>query len=88
MGQKLLNYSFQEQLNDFFPSFILSSIMGLFVYFLGLLDINVYLLFTIQVFLGAAFYFLISFVFKNKQMIYFLDLFREIKTKNTFKNMK
>ncbi|KAA6302436.1 MAG: Teichuronic acid biosynthesis protein TuaB [Candidatus Ordinivivax streblomastigis] len=45
----LLNYSIQEQVNDVFPIFLNSSIALLPVYLLSFLNLNLYILFTLQI---------------------------------------
>lgn len=49
-----LDYSIKEQISDIFPSFIIASIMLLVVWGLGFLSIRAFLLFPLQVGIGAV----------------------------------
>jgi len=68
--QKFINYTIREQLLDIFPSFILASVMGILVYFIGGLftQISWYSLF-IQIVVGLVFVILVSEFLKQKEYL-------------------
>ncbi len=49
-----LDYSIKEQIKDVLPSFGVAIVMAAPVYFMSFIKINPYLLFTIQIFVGAS----------------------------------
>ncbi len=65
-NQKLIGYSYWEQLKDIIPSLIASLLMAGGVYLIGLLPLPNLLLILLQVFLGIALYLLISVVMHLK----------------------
>ena len=58
-NKKLLNYSIPEQLKDVFLYYSNSLIMGLFVYWVGLLHLNSVVLFFMQLISGVAIYYIL-----------------------------
>jgi len=48
-----LNYSIKEQVKDILPSFLIAITMGMLVFFIGLIPINVYILFPLQLLTGT-----------------------------------
>lgn len=69
-NKKLFNYTIINQLVDMFSSFVLAVIMGVLVYLIGLVKLNVVLLLLIQVFSGIIIYLLLSILFKNDSFRY------------------
>ena len=65
-NRKLINYSYKEQLSDFLPSLLISLVMFVAVLFIGKLELNVFVLLVLQVFVGVAVYFILSAIFKPK----------------------
>lgn len=65
-NRKLINYSYKEQLGDFLPSLLISLVMFVAVLFVGKLELNVFLLLILQVFVGIVVYFVLSAIFKPK----------------------
>ena len=55
-NKKLLNYSFKEQWLDIMPSLMLSLVMGIAVYSIGLVELYVWPTLIIQVIVGAVSY--------------------------------
>jgi len=72
-NQTYINYSLWEQLLDVCPNAILSLFMAFLVYFLGLLNMNIYLSICVQIFIGFLFYFSISYLFRNTSFLYILE---------------
>lgn len=76
---KLLNYTFKEQMNDILPPIAMSVCMALIVYFIGeILDIPDMCVLIVQILCGISIYLSISFVFKNKEMLYIHSTIKEI----------
>ncbi|MEG1555441.1 MAG: lipopolysaccharide biosynthesis protein [Bacteroidales bacterium] len=55
-SKKLINYSLQEQLRDILPFFMISSMMGILVWSLSLLDLSVWIILPLQLFSGFVIY--------------------------------
>ncbi|MEG2070909.1 MAG: oligosaccharide flippase family protein, partial [Bacteroidales bacterium] len=55
-SKKLINYSLQEQLRDILPFFMISSMMGILVWSLSLLDLSVWVILPLQLFSGFIIY--------------------------------
>lgn len=72
---KYLDYSFKEQMNDMLPSLLLSTIMAILVYGIGLIlpisDLGVLI---IQVLFGIAFYSTLSYLTNNPEFKYLYEL--------------
>lgn len=75
-NKKLLNYSYLEQCKDISHSFIISIIMMVVVYIMNYININIYLLLILQVFVGIIIYFGISYLTKNESLIYIKDILK------------
>lgn len=69
-NRKLINYSLFEQWKDLFPQFLIAIFMSVVVALLGMLDINMYLLFICQVALGVSVYLGMSKLFKLEAFNY------------------
>lgn len=83
MSWKNLNYYPKEQLKDIGSSLIISIIMGLIVYFIGRININVLVLLIIQIIVGGLIYLVLSLLTKNESYYYIKNkLFTIIKGKN------
>lgn len=79
-NKKLINYSITEMIKDILPSAVISLCMGIIVYFIGMIPMNIYIVFVLQIFTGALFYVGLSFIFKLDS---FTFLFNSVK--NTIK---
>lgn len=69
-NRKLINYSLMEQWKDLFPQFLIAIFMSVLVGILGMLDINMYVLFLGQVVLGIMVYLGMSKLFKLEAFNY------------------
>lgn len=79
---KLLSYSTKDQIKDVMPIFIITLIMGVSVYVLGrIISISVFLLLPIQVLFGIFIYFILSKIFRLKELDTILNLLYKIKDK-------
>lgn len=75
-NKKLLNYSLREQIKDIFPAMLLSLFMGMVVYLVGLIKINIIVLLLIQVLIGIIIYLTIAYLSKMEALMYFINKFK------------
>lgn len=73
-NKKLMNYSYLEQLNDILPGIGLAAFMGVCVYCVNFLHLNMWLTLVIQVPLGAVIYIGLSALFKLEAFTYILNM--------------
>lgn len=78
---KIVNYTYKEQLVDLFPSIIQSTIMGGLVYLIHLLPISESIILTLQIVFGAFFYLLVSYLLQIEPFLYLVKMIQE-KTHN------
>lgn len=76
-NKRLLNYSYREQCSDIMPSLSISLIMGVFVYFLNFLKMDVGILLMLQLAVGVGVYTILSKIFKIESLNYLLDIFKQ-----------
>ena len=69
-ADKLLEYSLKEQLSDIIPTILVTFLMGLSVYLVGVLVINIYLKLILQILFGVISYLIFSILFKNKSFLF------------------
>ena len=72
-NKRLLNYSYINQLKDIAPSVFLALFMGICIYQLNKIRISVFLIFSLQVLLGATIYILGSKIFRFEEYVFFLQ---------------
>lgn len=79
-NNKLLNYSFKEQLGDILPAFLVSMVMGVIVYAIGrMIDmtlmspIKLLLLLIVQVIIGAIIYVGTAYILKIETLRYLIN---------------
>ncbi len=75
-NKKLLEYSYLEQLKDLIPYILASLFMAITVYLVGLINMNIYLLFIIQLVIGVAIYVFISYIFKFEAFNFILSFIK------------
>ena len=71
---KVLHYSMLEQLKDLIPTILLSTVMGVIVYFTGLIPLHYVAVLVIQIIMGIIIYILCSALFKIKPYLYCKDM--------------
>ena len=69
-NRKLLGYKYIEQLRDMLPSMILSAVMGLCVFLVGLIQMNLFLVLLLQIVTGVIIYISLSKIFKLDAFAY------------------
>lgn len=69
-NRKLLNYSYLEQLKDIMPNILLAIIMGAFVSSVRIFKLPLFIILTLQIFIGMAVYIIGSLVSNNNNFFY------------------
>ena len=80
-NRKLIGYGYRMQIIDLLPNFLTAAVMCTAVYFMNYIQMNVYLLFVLQVFTGAAIYLILSLITKNKNLFYLFDYAKDLLSK-------
>ena len=62
--KKYFNYSFKEMLIDYAPSFLLSGFMAICVFFMGRIQINIWIKLIIQIIAGVTIYLGLAVLFR------------------------
>lgn len=78
-NKKLLNYSYLEQAKDITPSLFISIIMGIIVHKIQLLEYSDLITILLQIILGGLLYIFLSYILKNENFIYLLNLVKNRK---------
>lgn len=86
-NKKLIGYSYLDQLKDLLPNLIISVVMGVGVYFMKFISINIYLLLVLQVLAGILIYFGLSILTRNKNFIYLINTGKEFLKSRKNKNI-
>ena len=76
-NRKLIGYKYRYQIIDILPNLIIAIIMGMAVYFAGLIQVNLLIKIMLQVAVGAIVYVLLSIITKNSSFKYLLNLIKE-----------
>lgn len=76
-NKKLIKYGFFEQIKDIFLELMLAVIMGSFVYFVGRLPINNFVLLLVQMVTGAVIYISGSWLLKLETFYYMLSFIKK-----------
>lgn len=77
-NNKLLGYSYLEQIKDLLPSMVITIIMYLIVLFVGKLQLNTFVLLVVQILIGMAVYLLLSIVIKPEPYKMIVKQIRDI----------
>lgn len=80
-NKKLLNYPYIEQLRDILPSVVLAIAMGICVFFVSKLNINIYITLILQVGLGGVLYIAGSILTHNDSFFYLINICRRFYNK-------
>lgn len=73
-NEKLLDYSYIDQIKDMSPAFLLSCLMGVVIYPLSFFVGNSLLLIITQILIGVVFYIILSRVFRLESFMYMLGI--------------
>ena len=74
INKKIINYSIFEELSDCFTAFTLSLMMAAIVVFICKIELNIYVKVVIQILTGVLSYAGVSYLTKNKEFIYILNV--------------
>lgn len=72
-NRKFLNYCYGEQIRDILPAAALSAAMGIVVWTISLLNLNLYLMLALQISMGAALYMGLAALFKIDSFSYLIQ---------------
>jgi len=86
-NKHLINYRLKEQFIDVLPSLILTIIMGVIVYSIKFIGLNLYITLFIQIIIGVLVYFGMAYLFKLECLSYLYNTIKEM-VRNKFKNSK
>ena len=75
-NRKLIGYKYRYQISDIIPNLAISVVMGVIVYFVGLLPIGLILKVMIQIIIGILSYLLLSVITRNSSFNYLLTLIK------------
>ena len=90
-NKKLLNYSFKEQMKDIMPAFILAIIMGIIVYCVSFIKINIFIILVMQIVIGTLLYMFLAYCFKLESFMYIICTIKDIwnsRKKDLYKEKK
>lgn len=73
-NKRLIGYTYSEQIKDLMPSFLLSAFTGGIVFFVGLIQVNIYLKLFFQIVVGMLTYIALVRIFKITSFYYLCDL--------------
>lgn len=69
-NKKSIGYSYKQQIFDVGPNFLLAFFMAAIVYFVGKIEINMYILLVVQILLGCIIYISLAILLKNESLSY------------------
>lgn len=75
--KKCIGYTYLEQLSDIAPSLLLAISMGVIVYLVGKINVNVIIVLFLQVVVGAGYYLAMSCILHFEQFIYLVKMLKE-----------
>lgn len=75
--KKCIGYTYLEQLLDITPSLLLAISMGVLVYFVGKININVVVVLILQIVTGAGYYLVMSCVLYFEPFLYLIRMLKE-----------
>lgn len=77
--QSVIHYGYREQIADMLPSFILSSIMGIIVYFIGEFRISKIFVMILQILCGGIFYLACAYILKMDSILDLIKILKKAK---------
>jgi len=69
-NKKLIGYTYTEQMRDLMPSFLISAVMGVCVFFIGFWDALLYQILLLQILCGVIIYVVLAKIMKIESMTY------------------
>ncbi|MFR3567545.1 MAG: lipopolysaccharide biosynthesis protein [Paraclostridium sordellii] len=80
-NQKLLSYSYVEQMKDIMPSFSISALMGIITYSIRIFNMGNMMTLIVQIIVGFISYVLLAKIFKLECYVYLKDTLKSILNK-------
>lgn len=77
-NRKLIGYRYRLQILDLLPNFITAILMGVAVFFMNYLPINMYLLVALQIVSGMLLYCGINIIIRSDSFFYILDMMKGV----------
>lgn len=84
-NKKLLHYGYMEQIKDLLPAIGLSVVMGVPVYLMNYISLNIYALLCLQILAGISIYVAASIVFKSESFRFVLTYLKKLFEKRALK---
>lgn len=78
-NKKLLNYSYFSQIKDMIPQMFISLIMGVVVYCVSFINVNIIITLVLQIIVGIVSYVCLSKIFKVDSFDYLLGIIKNIR---------
>lgn len=75
--KKCIEYTYLEQLSDITPSLLLAISMGVIVYLVGKINVNVVAVLILQVVVGAGYYLVMSYILHFEPFLYLVKMLKE-----------
>lgn len=82
INKRIINYSLYEEIIDCLPALVLSGIMALIVFLVGMASYNIYVKLVLQIMVGGISYILLSMISKNKEFFFILNVVKKHIIKN------
>lgn len=76
-NRKLIGYKYSYQFLDLFPNLLISVIMAIIVYFVGNIDLPLFIKLVLQLFVGVIVYVILSIITKNSNFKYLIETAKE-----------
>lgn len=73
-NKKLVGYTYAEQIMDLMPSFLMAGCMGVVVYYIGLISIDIYIKLVLQIIIGISVYSFLAWKLNISSFSYLIGL--------------
>ena len=77
-NKTLLGYGYFEQIKDLLPAIMLSALMAISVFLVGLLSINIYALLILQIMVGILVYVSVSAIVRNDSFMFIVGYLKKV----------
>ena len=81
-NKKLMGYGYMEQVKDIMPSILLSIPMGVLIYALNFVQLNIFIKLALQILVGIVFYFGIAKILHFERLEYLIQTIAEFRRKH------
>ena len=83
---KILNYSLKEQFGDILAPLVVSIFMSVLIMIIGLININIYIKFIVQIIFGVSFYITVCKIIKLDSYDYLKNIIKSLLNRRGVKN--